>query len=318
MTTDVVQEPPTLTLKVEQYLHDTADGSVIKVHRVRAPAPSSRQTVVLINAPGMPAEFFSRLFDSLSPDHDVLTWETRGVPNYDLAFDENNISLDVQLGDLLEVLAREQVDRCHLVGWCGGAQLALMLANRDDVTVESMTLLNGMFNLDEELAPRTEFESQLRSLLPGIARSRRYSHIFHNLLFGASASSQQSNDGDKQTKSDVYRIMMDRPPEVLLLSSRSMETVESTYRFARVTNEYFKRDMRSLAAKVRCPTLVLTGDQDREANPDESAHISALLPDSEFQRAPTLNHYSLYTSGAIAETVSSFLARQADRQGARP
>lgn len=317
MTIDVAEAPPTLALQVEQYLHHTADGSVIKVHRVSAPAPSSRQTVVLINAPGMPAEFFSRLFDAFSPEHDVLTWETRGAPNYDLAFDEDNISLDVQLGDLLEILAREQVDHCHLVGWCGGAQLALMLANRDDITVQSMTLLNGMFNLDEDLAPRTEFESQLRSLLPGIARSRRHSQIFHNLLFGASAS-QQGNDGDKQTKSDVYRIMMDRPPEVLLLSSRSMETAESIYRFARVTNEYFKHDMCSLATRVHCPVLVITGDQDREANPDESAHISTLLPNAQLQRSPTLNHYSLYTSGAIAEAVSAFLARQAVRQGARP
>lgn len=85
----------------------------------------SKPAAVLVNAIGMPVEFWSRFAKQLSDEFFVLTWETRGCPNIDLRCDLQSHSFTHHVRDLFAVLDRFDVEEASIVGWCSGAQIAL-------------------------------------------------------------------------------------------------------------------------------------------------------------------------------------------------
>lgn len=292
--------------------HAHSDGSELLVYRGRK---RQGDAVVLVNAVGMPVEFWCSLAESLSDRYYLVTWESRGVPNVNNAFNDKRVAIQDQLSDLHEILEGEQIRSCHMIGWCTGAQYALMFNERYPELVKSLVLLNGTYNLPADTAPRTNFENQLRYLLPKMAENRKYAEFYHEIIYGnqngnAVLESESGNDRER-----LSMVLNDIGPELVHMTSLPYRSVESVYRYAKLVVPYFNGDIREQAAGVDVPTLVVTGAQDQAAHHEASIALAKLIPSAHLYIEPDGDHFGFYNSSNVVARVRLHLDAHAPGKG---
>lgn len=253
----------------------TPDGVAIRSYRcgvVRARA------VVLASACGMPAELCEPWMRALAPDHDVVTWETRGLfgPRGPASvFDSLAVDPEAQADDLIAVLDHCGIARAHVIGLCGGAVVAIAAAGRHPDRVSTLSLWHG----DYELGPgclKSEHQHQLKALMQLAYESRESA----TMINGALRSITLSGVGDRVAATVCYPYLDD----------------EIFYRYCALTGAIMSADVASLLPKVRQPTLVVTSQDDHTAHPAGSIEVARRLPRARLHVEPHGDHLSVFAA----------------------
>ncbi len=272
----------------------------------------SKVPVVLSNAVGMPAAFWTPLAARLSNQNHVLTWETRGVPSFDPDFAQKECDVDAHVRDLLAVLTENGIQQAHLIGWCTGALVALKAAYLAPERVRSLVLLNGSFSLSAA-HPRTPFERNMRLVMPRIASSRRTAELYYRTIYLPTRNGGGSEPTD-QAEVQIAQLLMSTDPDLIHLTSYPYDSVDTLHRYGRLITETLKEDLEGWIDGVRCPALVVSGERDATEHPAASRHVASRLDDALLEVYPEMDHFGLFNSPELAEAVAAFLHAQDSRE----
>jgi pimeloyl-ACP methyl ester carboxylesterase len=203
--------------------------------------------------------------------------------------------------DWLAILDREKIARALLCGLSMGGMTALRVALRAPERVAAMMLLDS--SADAELPSKrlqyrlmveaTKYFGTVRALEPIIAR----------LMFG--------------------RTTLRERPELVVRETERMREHDPHQRYWTVLAVFQRRSIHDLLRSIRCPTLVLYGEEDVATPPLRSQRMAAALPSSTLRAIPRAGHLSaLEQPQVVVAELEAFLdtlaeARTDDGAGSR-
>lgn len=276
----------------------SADGARLRVYGSGAPGA---RAIVLVSACGMPAALCERWMAALAP-HRVVTWETRGLfdASSGAEFDAIAHDVDAQARDLLAVMDHAGVRSAHVMGFCGGAVVALVAAALDAQRIDSLSLWHGDYELGAR-CPQTAHQANIRALLR-IAAASRPSAASVREVFCQSVR-QRPDSGPVGARPELAHVLL-----------YPFTTAELLFRYARLNGAIMDRDVSDLLASIVQPALVVTSDDDETAHPAGSRWVAARLRHARLHVTQHGNHISAFDApGSAVELVEGFIAERADR-----
>lgn len=190
----------------------------------------------------------------LSRHFRVVTMDGRGNGRSDRPADAAAYSFDEYYGDFVAVLDAVGADRVAVVGISATAMTALRLAAEQPARVSHLIVAGGFA---ESLLDRPERVEAARKQLESMHQDwPAHLEAFFNQLFTEPHSTKPFEDG------------------VRYAWASSGEVV------ANCRQGWLDHDVRDLARKVACPTLVIHGDDDRRVPYARGEEIHALVPDA--------------------------------------
>ncbi|KTT63906.1 hypothetical protein NS383_17705 [Pseudomonas oryzihabitans] len=284
---------------LRKHVLDTVDGVSLNVY---ACARAHKETVVFINAVGMPLELANRLREALEGEFRFITWESRGIPSPVEDIDQIDISVAAHVADLQQVLEHFSIDRAHLIGWCSGAYIAYHA--RDLPQIASLTLINGAYGLVSAEDEETAFMRNLRQVLPLISQSRGNASRFHASFFARSTGVDAQSDADSRQSSEILDAT---DPNLIHLTSLPFESAESLYRYSRAITGLQLGETVLDQMALGIPCHVIAGSCDEAVSPQESRIFSALHPGAEYREISGMDHFGLYNHAGMLEVVTSYI-----------
>lgn len=246
--------------------------------------------VVVLNALGQGLEYWYRLLDELTENHRVIIWEPRGTTAPPPPF-----GLAEQVSDLHAVLQREGIESCHLIGWCTGPKVAINFYLTRPTAVRSMVFLNTTFKCNgspEELD--SPYEQNVASLC-------------HMLVRKPAMAASVMKTFQSRIEADEVDVLQGSDPEqvsVTVLSQMNshlrscvvapFKTEETTLNYAHQLIDFWSSDVRSKAAEVNVPVLLMAAEYDQVATPAASSEAANLFPHARHLLLKGATHYFLY------------------------
>ena len=261
-------------------------------------------TVVLINAIGMPVRLMAGLVRQLGGLFKILTWESRWAPSLEGVFDPQRCDLNHHLLDLTTLLDFAGVNRAHVVGWCNGAQLALKFASLFPQRARSLMLLNGTFNLPDNIT-RTAFEKNMRVLMPQIAANRSFAELYHRMT----AAARFRPNGFQPQAGQSSSFITCRNPALRHLTNAPFKTPELLYRYANMIKRCFDEPAVAPDASLSMPVLVISGDEDQVSHPDTSREIARRINNASLTILEGGDHHALHDDQRLPNMVLDFLVK---------
>jgi pimeloyl-ACP methyl ester carboxylesterase len=185
--------------------------------------------------------------------------------------------------DIVRVLDAEDIGAASVIGFSVGALFAQQLALAHPERVNALVLLNS-------IADRTPQE-QLRAL-------SRWADVRTRVPGDLARSSVE-----RWFTSDFARL----EPAVVDVEVQIVSGVDPVG-YAEVYGILATADLGDSPARIACPTLIVTGENDRGSTPRMSRTLHELIPDSRLHIFPDLQHYLHVEDPArLAAMINDFL-----------
>jgi 3-oxoadipate enol-lactonase len=274
------------------------DGTVLKI----AEAGPREAPGIVISAPcALSYRLSLPWLGALSSQFRCVAVETRGTSERiddPEDFDRRGCDVDQQVADLLAVAEDAGPGPVHVMGFCGGATVALAAAAKRPGLVRSLSLWHADIDLGDA-APKTDHQVNLRAMLDLGGESRESADWLRRKLTSGP--------------------MTGVPEQIGPLVIRPYATAELFYRYARLAGPPMHRDSRPAAAAVSQPVLVVTSEDDDMAHPDGSRRLAGLIPDTRLVVAEHGHHLEAFQATTRqVSCLKAFLASLPERAGLRP
>ena len=265
---------------------------------VHALGDSSKENLIIINAFGMPVDFVTPLAKRLSKQFHVITWDTRWVPGLTHNFDLDKCDSLTHARDLKAILDHFEIERCAVVGWSSGVQVALRAMSEYADRFHAGVLLNGGISLQlAEGEQMTEYEANIRSLLPKIGKSKRMAKLYCDLIYGASSQLAQTD------QKSIGTILTSTDPHLLYMTSMPFRTPEALYRYANMMSRMFAEQGDAHTTGVHTPVLVYGGLKDEITHPDVARALTRALPNAELHLSQEDTHFAQFYESSVAQMI---------------
>lgn len=267
--------------------------------------------VVLVNAYGMSVDFWIPFAKELAPRFRLFTWESRWLPGLTPDFDPERSGPETFAEDLGAVIDAYGLDSVHLVAWSSGAEVALQYAAKHPHRVRSLTAIAGMFCVPAAVE-RTQFQTNMRSLMPRVRSNRRNADLYYQLIYGkepeAARAGEPAPEADREAdRETVSSILLSTDPFLLHLTSAPFRNPDALYRYAHMLTRLFDREQFGGAGAEHVPSLLITGDKDAVAHPAASYEIARQLRRARSISIPDGDHFSFYYDARLARQVGEFI-----------
>lgn len=257
-------------------------SDAVSINTYRTTPSKNKDALLIINAFGMPVDFWYKFISRAKVEFNIYTWESRYLPS-NAPLDGTNIENDRHIQDAMEFLNAHGVEDAHVVGWCTGAKLALKMAYQQPHCVKTLTLLSGGFNIPEEKF-RTSYEKQLTDTLNDIASDILLAELYYDLIY-AKNDETGANDGE------IRSVLHATNANYLQYTSLPFRSPQNIYRYANQISTFYREKDIDWANEVDVPTLVLTAKNDINTHPNGSRFISELMPDASYVELGDGDHY---------------------------
>lgn len=240
------------------------------------------EAILLHPSLGVGRFLFHRLIPVWAREYTVVSWDPRGVGDHR----HREPSMEAFVGDTEEIL--EAVDRpCHLVGVSLGALVMARVAVTDDPRIVSLTLAGatlGFTHGREILAERARTLPEL-----GMAAFAAQ-YVEETLTRWAQA----------EVRENLRLEMADQTVGHYLAAARAV----------------YLLDHRSVISRIRRPTLVVVGTEDRRTPPREAEQVVRAIPHSRLEVILRAGHLSpLDQPGRFDEAVRPFWREVSAKHG---
>jgi pimeloyl-ACP methyl ester carboxylesterase len=267
--------------------------------RVLTAGEPHRPAVLLINALGISGVFLARLATALAPRHYVVSWESRGLPDFDAARDDCDYSLARQVGDAAQILAALDVRPQAIVSYCSGSPVAALGLAEGRLTARAWCAISPSIQVPG--VAQTDYQ---RTMLPMWTQMVRTGPR-HAALVRALIRKQMGED-DGSLAHELGRF-----------NNRPFLTVESTLRYAQLQSACLEPDWPAVLARIAVPTLVLHASADDVIHRETSLGVAKHVPNAQFGEIPDAGHFAVYESDPLVERIDAFL-RQGRNETASP
>ena len=268
-------------------------------YRVSGPAPQPGGPLPILLGHSLLCD--GRMWEGVEPalasKRTVLNVDVRG---HGTSTAPRPFTLEDLADDWLAILDREKLPRALLCGLSMGGMTALRVALRAPDRVAAMMILDS--SADPELPSKrlqyrlmvetTNYFGMVRMLEPVVMR----------LMFGKTTLRER--------------------PELALREAERMREHDPHQRYWAVRAVFQRRSIHDLLPSIRCPTLVLYGEEDVATPPMRSQRLAAALPSSTLRAIPRAGHLSaLEQPQSVVTELEAFLETLAEARsgdGATP
>ena len=232
---------------------------------------------------GVPASVADAAIETFAPGFNVVTWETRYILAADHEFGgDEKFAPSEHVQDMLCMLRELGLETCCLIGYCSGAGISLLAAREHPEVFTELLLVNGEYQLFKHKGHAiTDYERSIDAFLPIVATGRKQA----KLIFAKMAEISKVSRAKEQTKLDE-------------LINRPFDTEESLFRYAKNYMAYRDYDALAIAAQIRQPTFVLSGQKDEHCNIENSEAIHAAIGGSKLFVDDNGDHYEFCRAGS--------------------
>ena len=292
-------------ISYERYRVTTDDGVSLAVQVAgRGPA------VLIGNGIGVTSPGLDLLVDHLRPRHRVITWDYRGTGRSEVPHRHVELTMQRHARDALSALDALEEERAAVLGWSLGVPVGLEIIRRAPERVVAYGALFG--------APGRPFYA---------AFPRPLSHVVHALVDLACDAPRPA-----QALLDLGVAVPDLAWWICTsigfcseASNRHIfeEHVRSTaeadkWAYFRTMREMMFHDASDLAPEIRCPALVVAGEEDWITPVECSRELARSIPGARLVVLPKTSHFGIIEHGpALWGPIDELLA-DAGWSGARP
>jgi len=274
------------------------DGEKLCIHKIEN---NTKPTLVIVNAYGMPIDFITPLAKNLSDDYQIITWDSRWVPSLTQNFNIDKCNSLTHTKDLIEILNYFNIDQCNIVGWSSGVQVCLRTMAEFGERIKCAVLLNGGVSLKlDENSQITEYEKNIRSLLPKIGKNKRMAKLYCDLIYGTSSHL------DKKDQKSMGTILTSTDPHLLYMTSMPFRTPEALYRYANMMSKMFAEQGDAYTSSIDKPVLVYGCLNDKITHPDVAKGLASAIKNSELYLSETNDHFAQFYEKSVAELIHTF------------
>ncbi len=263
-------------------------------------AGTQGEHILVLNALGQPLDYWVRIIDVWMRRYRVILWETRG-----LSSEKEALRLGDHVDDIDAILRQEQIDSCHLVGWCTGPQAAVEFYARQPGPVLDMVFLSCAFKIAGHPELETAYGKNLESLCQIMIDKPAMTGSIRRALSVTPAIDINLEDDDTQS----LAIQVLSLANVHLRNSvfAPFRTETSTFNYAGQILDLSAHHTLEHAAKVQVPILVLGCELDQVAVAAKSILVANLFSRTRHVELPGATHYSFYDRPElVASLVESF------------
>ena len=185
-----------------------------------------------------------------------------------------DVAFERQVDDLATVIASTSTKHCALLGIAGGCAIAIAYAVRWPERVDRLVLFGG-FSRGSIARSRTTDEAEAaRTVLRVMELGGVHDDPAFRQLFTA-------------------QCIPDAPPEQSQAFNHHMKVSGGTKAGVSVLRALYEIDVRALAAKVRCPTLVVHPTSNLRVPYEEGRSLAALIPGARLLPLESRNSFLL-------------------------
>lgn len=266
----------------------SADGTRLAVATVGQGPPLVKAATWLTHVEKEPYNLVSRHWVAeLSRNNVLVRYDSRGCGLSDR--DVERISMDAWLEDLEAVVSSVELERFPLFGMSQGAAIAVTYAARHPEKVSQLILYGGCARGLLKRNPSPKVREAAQAMLKAAelgwgADSSSFRQVFiAQLLHDATTEQQRAVD-------DAQRLTISGANAV------------------RFMKEVFEIDVRELAPRIQCPTLVFHAEEDPCFPFEEGRLLASLIPNARFFPLQSKNHLPFETDAAWPVFLSEFRA----------
>jgi len=230
---------------------------------------------------------FHRQVAALQNDYRVVCYDHRGQGRSEIPATPS-IAIETLFDDAVALIEALDLRPCHFGGLSMGGFVGLRLAIRRPDLLRSCTLIETSADAEDP------GESQRYRALNAIARYMGLEPVADRvmpIMFGQT----MLKDPSRRRERDYWR-------------DRMLANKRSIYR---AVNGVIERDsVYEQLGKIRIPTLVIVGEEDRALPPSKSERIHEAIAGSEFVRLPGAGHTSTIEQPQLVNAaMAAFLAK---------
>jgi pimeloyl-ACP methyl ester carboxylesterase len=276
------------------------DGTRIG-YQVRPGAAPDAPAVVLANGLGGTFEAFRHIYAAL-PGYRVVCWDYRGLYTSAAPGDPLANTVIHQVDDLVEILARENIDRAVFVGWSMGVQVVFELCRRHAARVAGIVAINGVSGRPFRTLLSSQFVERVIPVLLRMVKAQAD-------LVGRAAGVVAGSDaliGMMKRFGMVSRTLDEDAFRDVAAGFRTIDWVI----YSDLLDRLNQHDAEDVLASITAPTAIITGDKDILTPPATAERIHRAIPGSRLHVIKGGTHYTPVEYPAIVrDELHRLLAR---------
>ncbi|MGW6883247.1 alpha/beta fold hydrolase [Streptomyces goshikiensis] len=222
--------------------------------------------LVLLTALGHTDEVWYPLADRLLPGRRVVMWDAGETGPYGQTW-----TLAGQVADFDAVLEAEGADRCDVIAWCSGAQIAVEYAHRRPKAVRAAVLLHGSYPRAGS-DPSSAYERNLGAVCASVAAHPERAARALRALGGEAVPLPLPRDEDLA----AVEVLARTPPGLDAVLRRPFRDARALAGYSRQLTELWRHPVPAAVPGLP-PLLSLGAELDRVAAPEPPAALVPLL-----------------------------------------
>jgi len=247
--------------------------------------------LVILNALGQGLYYWFRLLERLRERHRLLIWEMPGIshPPYGLGV-KNHVD------DLDAVLRQEEIESCHLVGWCNGSKIAIEFYLRRPEAVSSMVFLNSTFRCLSGAQTFEKLDTEYARNFGSVCRMLDKNPALANSVIACSTADLERRRPLEDMDNDALarHVLSLVPDSLKSCVVAPFHDPSSTLNYARQILDFLAHDSNSSLPRVSVPALLIASELDQIASPEMSRAAARILPRSWYLQVAGASHYCLF------------------------
>jgi len=265
---------------IEQRHITARDGTRIG-YQVRG--PDDAPCVVLANGLGGTFLAFKYLYDALG-EYRTICWDYRGLYTSAAPAEATANTVAHQVGDLVEILDAERVDRAVIAGWSMGVQVAFETVRRHPDRVAGLFLVNGTYGR----AFRTVMGSRLVGrTIPMLLRLVRAQAA----LAGFATKRIAGSDALIAAMKRVGLVSQTIDLEIFRAVAAGFQQIDWVI-YSDLLSRLDEHDAEEVLATVAVPTTIVTGDRDLMTPPATAERMHRAIAGSRMVVIEGGTHYT--------------------------
>ncbi len=222
---------------------------------------------------GLKSNHAKAFFDFFSEFFNIFSWEARIILEpEDSQAETSKLSVDNHAQDLLTIMDDLELDEVTAVGYCSGAGIALVAANKAPERFDGLVLVNGEYTLMNKPDCVTQFGSDIDNILSIAAQDQDKAELIFDKI-----------------KGNINFDTKDMPDNIDLPFSES----HYLHRYGVNYLSYRACDFEQMASNIEHETYMLAGEKDAQSNVQSAHAIKQLISNAELYIDPEGDHYEV-------------------------
>jgi thioester reductase-like protein/pimeloyl-ACP methyl ester carboxylesterase len=287
------------TFAKERELSDAAWSSIL----VQALSKGRPESVAVVNAYGMPLDFWEKIAARLTPTYNVYLCDYKKIDCATVGRSEF-----LQDAESVANFVNSLGQKTHILSWCSGSGLALTASTMID-NCGACVHFGGGYTLRDRDFAKTDYARITRQLYRRVAGNSRVARVTYESMFKNLKNNR--DPGEAEQKKQISFIISCMDPRYLDWATAMFDSFEQFQSFALKLDSLNDFEIDDYLTRTKSPSLFLVGDQDRNVDLRVSRLVASRVENGRYLELTGADHWSLHNDARVWNEIETFIRRAA-------